>query len=36
MNNTYKLFKLVRELEGKRFISILGMKDSQGNLNMKK
>ena len=35
-NNTHKLFKQVRELEGKRYRSIHAIKDSQGNLKMKK
>ena len=35
-NNTHKLFKQVRELEGKRYISICAMKDYQGNLKTNK
>ena len=35
-NNTHKLFKQVRKLEGKRYRYILAMKDSQGNLKTKK
>ena len=35
-NNTHKLFKQVRELEGKRYRSICAMKDSQGNIKTKK
>ena len=34
-NNTHKLFKQVRELEGKICRSTLAMKDSQGNLKTK-
>ena len=35
-NNTRKLFKQVRELEGKRYRSIFAIKDYQGNLKTKK
>ena len=35
-NNTHKLFKQVRELEGKRYRSIHTMRDSQVNLKTKK
>ena len=34
-NSTHKLFKQVREIEGKRYRSILAMKNSQGNLKTK-
>ena len=34
-NNTHKLLKHVRELEGKLYRSTLSMKDSQGNLKTK-
>ena len=35
-NNTHKLFKQVRELKGKRYRSIIAMKDSHGYLKTKK
>ena len=35
-NNSHTLFKQVRELEGKRYKPVFSMKNSQGQLMMKK
>ena len=35
-NNSHRLFKQVRELEGKRYTPIFSMNNSQGQLMMKK
>ena len=35
-NNSHKLFKQIRELEGKRYKHVFSMKNSQGKLMMKK